>query len=78
MDKNIYYYGDDRQYYPHDGMYSKGKIYCSCGWCKEHTRNKGKRRYGEKNYQPSINYKHSDMIKIQKIEEQLRDAETEV
>ena len=21
-------------YYPHDGMYSKGKIHCSCSLCK--------------------------------------------
>ena len=72
MDKDIYHYNDaDDKYYPHDGMYSKGKIYCSCGWCKEHTRNKGKRRQRDKNYQPSINYKHSDIVKIQKMEEQL-------
>ena len=25
----------DRGYYPHDGMYSKGKIHCSCPLCKD-------------------------------------------
>ena len=24
-------------YYPHDGMYSKGKIHCSCPLCKDKT-----------------------------------------
>jgi hypothetical protein len=29
-------------YYPHDGMYSKNKIHCSCPLCKEKARHNGK------------------------------------
>lgn len=36
--KNIvshwHWWGDNPSYYPHDGMYSKGKIHCSCKLCK--------------------------------------------
>ena len=31
------HYGDRRfaySYYPHDGMFSKGKIHCSCRMCR--------------------------------------------
>jgi hypothetical protein len=47
-------------WYPYDGMYSKGKIHCSCGMCANKTRNKG-RRTKNHSYLPSINYNHSDM-----------------
>ena len=31
-----HYPGSDTfPYYPHDGMYSKGKIHCSCPLCKD-------------------------------------------
>ena len=30
------------EYYPHDGMYSKNKIHCSCPMCSERARNNGK------------------------------------
>lgn len=35
--KNIvsHWSGFENGYYPHDGMYSKGKIHCSCPLCKE-------------------------------------------
>ena len=29
-------------YFPHDGMYSKNKIHCSCSLCKEKARYNGK------------------------------------
>ena len=29
-----HWWGDNPSYYPHDGMYSKGKIHCSCKLCK--------------------------------------------
>ena len=35
-----YSMADDYPYYPHDGMYSKGKIHCSCRMCR------GKDYYG--------------------------------
>lgn len=34
--KNIvlHWHGFENGYYPHDGMYSKNKIHCSCPLCK--------------------------------------------
>ena len=29
-----YWSADTYPYYPHDGMYSKGKIHCSCRMCR--------------------------------------------
>lgn len=40
-------------------QYSKNKIHCSCPRCSPKTRNKGHRN--RKNYNPSINYKISDL-----------------
>ena len=50
-------------YYFYDNLhqYSKNKINCSCPDCSPKTRNKGRR--DRKNYNPAINYKHSDLIK---------------
>lgn len=50
-------------YYFYDNLhqYSKNKIHCSCPMCSPKTRNKGRR--DRKNYDPAINYKHSDLIK---------------
>ena len=31
---NWKWWGDNPSYYPHDGMYSKGKIHCSCRLCR--------------------------------------------
>ena len=62
----------------HDGMLSKGKIHCSCPCCSQKTRNKGHRRYNHNgNYNPSYNWKHSDLIKIQSMEDELKNYETE-
>ena len=37
-----HWWGDNPQYYPYDGMYSKNKIHCSCPLCKEKARHNGK------------------------------------
>lgn len=68
--KAIYeqHWGDG--FYPYDGMYSKGKVHCSCGMCMSKTRNKSPKRRGKA---PSINFKHSDLIKIDKIKAQTED-----
>jgi hypothetical protein len=58
-------------YYDNLHQYSKNKIHCSCPMCSAKTRNKGKRRYKKGNYDLSLNYKHSDMLKILAMEEQL-------
>jgi len=53
------------------GKLNKGKIHCSCPLCRAKTRNKGKKRHG--NYAPSFNYKHSDKIKIQNMEDEIKE-----
>jgi len=49
------------------GYLNKGKIHCGCGMCMAKTRNKGKKRHIHGNYAPAINYKPSDLRKIQKM-----------
>jgi len=51
-------------------QYSKNKIHCSCPGCSPKTRNKGKRREKMDGYTPSINYKISDLRKVQAMEYQ--------
>lgn len=62
--RNIYCWSDNPDYYNNLHQYSKNKIHCSCPWCSEKTRNKGHRRIA-KNYNRSINWKKSDLIKIE-------------
>ena len=50
-------YGDD--YYKHDGQYCKGKIHCSCPLCSAKT----------KQYGNTPNYKHSEEVKIESMNE---------
>ena len=47
-------------------QYSKNSIHCSCPECSAKTRNKGKRRNKSGNYDPSVNFKHSDLKKYLK------------
>lgn len=47
-------------------QYSKNKIHCSCPLCSAKTRNKGRSKH--KGMSPSINFKISDVRKIQKLE----------
>ena len=63
-------YPDDPgwEYYPNLHQFSKNKIYCSCPMCSAKTRNKGKRRKNAHGFSPSINYKISDLKKIQQLE----------
>ena len=58
--------------FEHDGMYSKNKVHCSCGMCMAKTRNKG-RRHIPGNYAPSLNYKHSDAIKVLRMDEAIKE-----
>lgn len=62
--------------YAHDGMYSKGKVHCSCPMCSPKTRNKGKRRYKTGNYEKSLNYKHSDLQKIDSMNQEFMEYST--
>jgi hypothetical protein len=52
-------------YYPYDGMYSKGKIHCSCPICACKTTNKNKC------YGPTKNWKHSDLQQLQAMHDDL-------
>ena len=48
-------------------QYSKNKIHCSCAACQQKTRNKGKRHARDYGWYPSINYKISDLRKLDKL-----------
>ena len=52
-------------------QYSKNKIHCSCPMCSAKTRNKGRSKH--KGMSPSINYKISDVRKLQRLEYQDED-----
>lgn len=60
-------------YYRCDGKYDKGKIHCSCSMCAQKTNNKGKNRLKRGNYYPSKNWKHSDAINIESMEQELQE-----
>lgn len=61
-------------YYPYDGMFSKNKVHSSSGINTRKTRNKKyKRRHIKGNYASNINYKHSDLLKIQSMEDEAKD-----
>ena len=59
----------------YDGMYSKNKIHCSCPICTRKTNNKGKNRLKHGNYYPSKDWKHSDLQKIQKMDDEIKEYE---
>lgn len=52
-------------------QYSKNKVHCSCPLCSTKTRNKGRR--DRKNYQRSINYKKSDLVKQMSMDAQMEE-----
>ena len=52
-------------------QYSKNKVHCSCPLCSTKTRNKGRR--DRKNYQRSINYKKSDLVKQMSMDSQMEE-----
>ena len=60
-------------YVEHDGYLAKGKIHCSCPICSAKTKNKGRARLRRGNYAPSYNWKHSDKVKIERMEQALKD-----
>lgn len=53
-------------FYDNLHQYSKNKIHCSCPMCSAKTRNKGSSKH--KGMSPTINYKISDIRKIQRLE----------
>lgn len=60
-------------YYKYDGMFNKGKIHCGCACCRSKVNNKGKHR----NYHPTKNWKHSDMMQIASMDAEIADYENE-
>lgn len=69
--------GLSHPYYDNLHQFSKNKIHCSCPICSAKTRNKGKRRHGAGRQAPSINYKISDLRKIQSMDSQIEDITEE-
>lgn len=69
---------DNHWYEENDGggYLADHAIGCSCGFCSPKTRNKGKKRYKPSNYAPSINYKHSDAVKVDRMDRDLQDFES--
>ena len=59
--------GEYLPYYDNLHQYSKNKIHCSCAACQQKTRNKGKRHARDYGWYPSINYKISDLRKLDKL-----------
>lgn len=49
----------------YNGTLSKGKIHCSCAMCSQKTRNR--------RYNLPENWKHSDLLKIQEMEDALKE-----
>lgn len=70
LDKEVTWYSEERGYGLYDNLhqYSKNKIHCSCPMCSAKTRNKGHSRH--KGMVSGINFKISDVRKIQKLEYQ--------
>lgn len=68
---NFWPHASDYPYYDNLHQYSKNKIHCSCPMCSQKTKNKGKR--ARKNYNPTHNYKASDLRK--KIDMDLQEEE---
>lgn len=69
IDKHVFWHSKLTEYpgmYDNLHQYSKNKVHCSCPMCSVKTRNKGRR--DRKNYSPSINYKHSDIKKVQRMD----------
>ena len=61
-------------YYPHDGQYSKGKVYCSCPCCSSKTNySKGYWVYGCSKRKKK-NWKHSDYVKLLKMDFDEKDS----
>ena len=53
-----------------DGMYSKGKIHCSCSMCANKTNIKHLKTRGQ-----AKNWKHSDLVKISAANDAIKNFE---
>lgn len=69
IDQDIYgYLNREHGYYKNLHQYSKNKIHCSCPICASKTKSKGRNIPRFKRIIPRIDYKISDVRKIQKLE----------
>lgn len=66
-----YWGAPEYPYYKYDGMYSKGKIHCSCPLCATKTsRKRAKWKIGGGE---TKNWKHSDLQKLRFLHDQIVD-----
>lgn len=71
--EEVYWDGLSHPYYNNLHQFSKNKIHCSCPMCSAKTRNKKRRKNNGRGFAPSINYKISDLRKIQSMDSQVED-----
>lgn len=64
---NSYHYPLELKF---DGMYSKGKIHCSCSMCASKTNAKHLKTTG-----PAMNWKHSDAVTLEAMKDDLKNFE---
>ena len=70
---NFWRYSAEHPYYDNLHQYSKNKIHCSCPLCSQKSKNKGKR--ARKNYNPTHNFKASDVRKFEKMDNEIQEEE---
>ena len=71
--EEVYWGGLSYPYYDNLHQFSKNKIHCSCPMCSAKTRNKKRRKNNGRGFAPSINYKISDLRKVQSMDSQIED-----
>ena len=75
--EEFYWDGLYHPYYDNLHQFSNNKIHCSCPICSAKTRNKKRRKNNGRGFAPSINYKISDLRKIQSMDSQVEDMTEE-
>lgn len=70
---NFWHHAAEYPYYDNLHQYSKNKIHCSCPLCSQKSKNKGKR--ARKNYNPTHNFKASDVRKFEKMDNEIQEEE---
>ena len=70
---NFWPHATEYPYYDNLHQYSKNKIHCSCPMCSQKSKNKGKR--ARKNYNPTHNFKASDVRKFEKMDNEIQEEE---
>ena len=70
---NFWHHAAEYPYYDNLHQYSKNKIHCSCPMCSQKSKNKGKR--ARKNYNPTHNFKASDVRKFEKMDNEIQEEE---